>query len=72
MNSNIEKAHYKFFFEPASRASRAEEYVLPDILFEKSQCQQLVKQNIESIFVFQNGAPLQVQMPGYDDILGDK
>ena len=72
VNSQIEKAHYKFFFEPAYRTARAEEYVLLDILFEKSQYQKLVTQNIDSTFVFQNGKPLQVQMPGFDDILGDK
>ncbi len=72
VNSTIEKAHYKFFFEPAYRTAWAEEYVLLDILFEKSQYQQLVTQNIDSTFVFQSGKPLQVQVPGFDDILGDK
>ena len=72
VNSHIEKAHYKFFFEPVYKTARAEEYVLLDILFEKPQYQQLVTQNIDSTFVFQKGKPLQVQMPGFDDILGDK
>jgi hypothetical protein len=72
INSNIEKAHYKFFFEPAYRTARLEEYVLLDILFEKPQYQQLVAQNIDSTFVLQNGEPLQVQVPCFADILGDK
>lgn len=72
VNSAIEKAHYKFFFEPAYRTARAEEYALLDILFEKPQYQQIISQNIDSTFVFQNGKPLQVQVPGFDDILGDK
>jgi Nucleotidyl transferase AbiEii toxin, Type IV TA system len=72
VNSHIEKTHYKFFFEPVYRTARAEEYVLLDILFEKPQYQQLVTQNIDSTFVFQSGKPLQVQVPGFDDILGDK
>jgi hypothetical protein len=29
-------------------------------------------QNIESTFVYQTGKPLQVQVPGFEDILGDK
>ena len=36
------------------------------------QYQQLVTQNIDSTFVFQSGKPLQVQVPCFDDILGDK
>lgn len=72
VSSTIEKVHYKFFYEPAYKTARAEEYVLLDILHEKSQYQQLNSQNIDSTFVFQNGEPLQVQVPGFDDILGDK
>lgn len=72
VNSHIEKVHYKFFFEPVYKTARAEEYVLLDILFEKPQYQQMISQNIDSTFVFQNGKPLQVQVPGFDDILGDK
>lgn len=72
VSSNIEKAHYKFFYEPAYRTARAEEYVLLDILFEKPQYQQIVEQNIDSTFVYQNGPPLRVHTPSFDDILGDK
>lgn len=72
VNSQIEKAHYKFFFEPVYKTARAEEYVLLDILFEKPQYQQLISRHVDSAFVFQNGKPLQVQVPGFDDILGDK
>jgi hypothetical protein len=72
VNSHIEKAHYKFFFEPVYKTARAEEYVLLDILFEKPQYQQMISQHVDSTFVFQTGKPLQVQVPGFDDILGDK
>jgi hypothetical protein len=72
VNSNIEKAHYKFYYEPAYRTARAEEYVLLDILFEKPQYQKIVTQGIDSTFVFQIGTPLPVQIPSFDDILGDK
>lgn len=72
VNSNIEKAHYKFYYEPAYRTVRAEEYVLLDILFEKPQYQQIVTQDIDSNFVYQSGLPLQVHIPSFDDILGDK
>lgn len=72
VTSNIEKAHYKFYFEPVYKTARTEEYVLLDILFENPQYQQIISQDIESTFVFQNGKPLQVQVPGFEDILGDK
>lgn len=72
VNSKIEKAHYKFYYNPVYRTEGAEENVLLDILFEKSQYQQMISQNVDSTFVFQTGKPLQVQIPGFDDILGDK
>ncbi len=70
--STIEKAHYKFHYVPAHKTAQAEEYVLLDILFEKPQYQNINSLAIDSAFVFQNGSPIQVQVPGFDDILGDK
>lgn len=70
--SNIEKAHYKFHYVPAHKTAQAEEYVLLYILFEKPQYQQINSIDIDSTFVFQKGSPMQVQVPGFDDILGDK
>lgn len=72
VNSDIEKAHYKFYYNPVYKTAQAEEYVLLDILFEKPQYQKIGPVNIDSTFVFQKGSPLQVQSPGFDDILGDK
>lgn len=70
--STIEKAHYKFHYIPVYKTAQAEEYVLLDILFEKPQYQNINSLDIDSTFVFQNGTPIQVQVPGFDDILGDK
>lgn len=70
--STIQKAHYKFHYMPAHKTAQAEEYVLLDILFEKSQYQQINSIDIDSTFVFQKGSPLQVQVPDFDDIMGDK
>ena len=70
--STIEKVHYKFHYVPAYKTAHAEEYVLLDILFEKPQYQNINSLDIDSTFVFQNGTPIQVQVPGFDDILGDK
>lgn len=70
--SNIEKEHYKFHYVPSHKTTQAEEYVLLDILFEKPQYQQINSIDIDSTFVFQKGSPMQVQVPGFADILGDK
>lgn len=72
VQSNIEKKHYKFFYQPVYRTTSAEEYVLLDILIEKPQYQKLETQNIDSTFVYQNENPLTVSVPCFDDILGDK
>lgn len=72
VNSDIEKAHYKFYYNPVHKTAQAEEYVLLDILFEKNQYQRIIPVEIDSTFVFQKGSSLQVQTPCFDDILGDK
>jgi predicted nucleotidyltransferase component of viral defense system len=72
VKSTIEKAHYKFHYSPCYKTAQAEEYVLLDILFEKSQYQQINSLGIDSTFILQNGNPVQVQVPSFDDILGDK
>ncbi len=72
VSSNIEKAHYKFYYTPSYKTAQSEEYVLLDILFEKPQYQKISAINIDSTFVIQKGSTLQVQAPGFDDILGDK
>lgn len=70
--SSIEKVHYKFHYVPAHKTAQAEEYVLLDMLIEKSQYQQINSIDIDSSFVFQNGSPFRVQVPDFDDIMGDK
>ena len=70
--SEIPKIHYKFFYTPVHGASDTEQYVLLDILFEKTHYQNLVKVNVDSSFIEQEGAPAVVSVPSFDDILGDK
>jgi Nucleotidyl transferase AbiEii toxin, Type IV TA system len=72
VKSTIEKAHFKFHYVPAYKTAQVEEYVLLDILFEKSQYHQINSIDIDSTFVFQKGSPMQVQVPSFDDIMGDK
>ena len=72
VNYDIEKAHYKFFYQPIYKTSQAEDYVLLDILFEQPKYVQLISLPINSSFVDQQGEPLYVNVPSLNDLLGDK
>lgn len=72
LNSKIEKAHYKFYYNPLHKTSKEEEYVLLDILFEEVQYQNLVDLKIQSSFLPENRSPLTVQSACLEDIMGDK
>jgi len=71
-NSNIEKAHYKFFYTPSFHSGRAEDNILLDILFEEVQYEQLEQIDIDSTFVIQENEPQKVTIPSFEDLLGDK
>jgi Nucleotidyl transferase AbiEii toxin, Type IV TA system len=70
--SKIPKSHYKFFYSPVYSTSDAEQYVLLDILFDKTYYENLMSIKIDSTFVQQEGPPAEVTVPSYDDLLGDK
>ena len=70
--STIPKSHYKFFYTPVYRTSDAEQYVLLDILFDKAHYENLSKIKVDSTFVQQDGLSVDVIVPSFDDILGDK
>jgi predicted nucleotidyltransferase component of viral defense system len=70
--SDIEKAHYKFFFEPLHKTGKDEEYVLLDILFEDIHYANLIELPITSFFIPDVGKPIHVQVPTVEDLLGDK
>lgn len=50
-NSDIEKAHYKFYYTPAHKTNQDKEYLLLDILFEKPAYQNIISIPINSVFV---------------------
>jgi predicted nucleotidyltransferase component of viral defense system len=70
--SNIKKAHYKFFYSPIHKTAKEEEYILLDILFEEVLYAQIVKLPIVSPFVPVKGDPIMVRVPCLEDLLGDK
>lgn len=71
-NSIIDKAHYKFYYNPLHKTSKDEEYVLLDILFEEVQYKNLVELKIQSSFLPENESPLTVKSACLEDITGDK
>lgn len=71
-NSKIQKEHYKFYYLPVYKNDQSEEFVLLDILYETPQYHKTIPQQIDSPFVSQIGPALNVKVPCFDDILGDK
>ncbi len=72
VSSHIEKMHYKFFYEPVHKTMATEEYVLLDILFEENLYQNIREHKIESTFLITADEPVMVNIPSYEDLLGDK
>ncbi|NJO03656.1 MAG: nucleotidyl transferase AbiEii/AbiGii toxin family protein [Bacteroidia bacterium] len=70
--SQIDKAHYKFYYQPVTTHLNQEEYILLDILYEDNPYQALVERKVENIFLEVEGASVQVHIPSVEDILGDK
>jgi predicted nucleotidyltransferase component of viral defense system len=70
--SRIEKAHYKFFYKPIHRTMAEEEYVLLDILFESNLYTNVKEHKIESAFLITSDEKVTVNIPSYEDLLGDK
>ena len=71
-DSSIEKAHYKFYYQPVFKTAQEEEYVLLDILIEESSYKNIVLIDIDSSFVRQDTAPVKINAPSFEDMLGDK
>ena len=70
--SKIKKAHYKFYYNPTHKTHSNEEYILLDILFEKSNYQSIIELPIRSKFLISDDKDVTVQVPSLEDILGDK
>jgi predicted nucleotidyltransferase component of viral defense system len=71
-NLKIDKTHYKFYYNPLHKTRNDEEYVLLDILFEKVQYKNLVELKIQSAFLPETEAILNVKSACLEDITGDK
>ncbi|MFD2101424.1 nucleotidyl transferase AbiEii/AbiGii toxin family protein [Flagellimonas iocasae] len=71
--SDIEKAHFKFYYKPVTKAPSDQEYILLDILFEDSHYEGYTEMlPIDSPFLKLKDNPLNVEVPTPEAILGDK
>jgi len=71
-NSNIDKAHYKFFYNPIYQTQAKEDYVLLDVLFDVTEYQNIINVPVSSKFIKKEGNDLHVSIPSPEDLLGDK
>lgn len=71
--SNIEKAHYKFYYKPVTNTRAEKEYILLDILYEDSHYGDHTQQTtIASPFLLTEGEDIFITIPIPEAILGDK
>lgn len=70
--SEIKKAHYKFYYTPIHQTRANEEIILLDILIEETNYNSVIQVPITSPFIPVTSAPLLVNVPSIEDILGDK
>jgi len=70
--TKITKSHFKFFYAPLYKTNKAEDYVLLDILYEKTNYKNIIQLPVTSTFVPIIDTPLLVNIPSLEDILGDK
>jgi predicted nucleotidyltransferase component of viral defense system len=71
-NSKIDKEHFKFYYTPIYKTKEEEMYILLDILYEEINYKNIDNIPIQSSFVPEFGTPIDVLIPSFDDILGDK
>lgn len=70
--SEIEKAHYKFFYTHLHKSYQGEDYVLLDILFERNLYTKVSSHPLSSHFVKSSGDPVRILIPSVEDLLADK
>jgi len=71
VSSSIEKAHYKFFYEPLHKTHLEEEYILLDILYEVNHYPSLTTYPVQSLFLQMEGAPMNITAPTPEGLLGE-
>lgn len=70
--TDVPKKHAKFFYQVSFFAGRNEEKILLDVLFEEIHYNKVVTLPIASPLLKTVGEPVMVNLPSYQDLLGDK
>lgn len=70
--TDVPKKHAKFFYQVSFFAGLKEEKILLDVLFEEIHYNKIVALPIESPLLKTDDEPIMVNLPSYQDLLGDK
>lgn len=70
--TDVPKKHAKFFYQVSFFAGHNEEKILLDVLFEEIHYNNIVALPIASPLLKTVGEPVMVNLPSYQDLLGDK
>ena len=70
--TNVPKTHAKCFYQVSYVTNTTTEKILLDVLFEDNWYSRIENLPIVSPFLLMTGAPLTVNLPSKDDLLGDK
>lgn len=70
--TNVPKKHAKYYYQVSYPVENRREKILLDVLFEENQYSHVVSLPIESPFLKTEGEPVMVNLPSYQDMLGDK
>lgn len=71
--SNIEKAHFKFYYTPVNKVRTEREYILLDVLYEDSHYGSDINEiPVRSAFLLTEGEDISVTIPLPEALLGDK
>ena len=70
--SRLRKSHYKFFYSAIAGGGTSEDFVMLDVVWGVSEYLNAFPMAIRSPFAREEGDALAVQIPGAEEMLGDK
>ena len=70
--SDVPKKHAKYYYQVSYPEGGRQDKILLDVLFEENHYSQVVSLPIQSPFLKTEGEPAMVNLPSYQDMLGDK
>lgn len=70
--SDVPKKHAKYYYQVSYPEGGRQDKILLDVLFEENHYSQVVSLPIQSSFLKTEGEPTMVNLPSYQDMLGDK